>query len=122
VLVIHIKKIADYLSSSKKNETSVLKLSRKTVHPDELDILVNAINTFRSDLFEANKKLSSINHDLEAKVEDRTRQLTTKNLSLEKAMTQIKRMQATLVAQERLASLGSLTASVAHEIRNPLNF
>lgn len=122
VLIVHIKKIANYLQKSLKNENSPLRLRRHTSQKDELDILVTSINTFRADLYEANKKLSTLNHDLEAKVEDRTRQLTTKNISLEKAMNQIKRMQATLVAQERLASLGSLTASVAHEIRNPLNF
>lgn len=123
ILVAHIMHIANYLKAMGRIRNDDLQLIRpKQAAEDELDTLVASINLFRSDLMTANKKLESLNLELEQKVIERTHQLTTKNESLEKAMLEIKRMQATLVAQERLASLGSLTASVAHEIRNPLNF
>jgi signal transduction histidine kinase len=41
---------------------------------------------------------------------------------LERALAQLKAAQDRLVAHEKLASLGALTAGIAHEIRNPLNF
>lgn len=41
---------------------------------------------------------------------------------LERALQQLKATQDQLVAHEKLASLGALTAGIAHEIRNPLNF
>jgi two-component system, NtrC family, sensor kinase len=41
---------------------------------------------------------------------------------LERALTQLKAAQDQLVTQAKLASLGALTAGIAHEIRNPLNF
>ncbi len=59
---------------------------------------------------------------LERQVSDRTRELRDKNVALEQTLGQLRQTQDQLVAQEKLASLGQLTAGIAHEIKNPLNF
>jgi signal transduction histidine kinase len=41
---------------------------------------------------------------------------------IEKAYTELQATQSQLIQQEKLASLGQLTAGIAHEIKNPLNF
>ena len=41
---------------------------------------------------------------------------------LEQALNQLRQTQDRMVVQEKLASLGALTAGIAHEIKNPLNF
>ncbi|GAB2600285.1 tetratricopeptide repeat-containing sensor histidine kinase [Spirosoma areae] len=44
------------------------------------------------------------------------------NVVLEKTLTELKDTQVQLVQREKMASLGELTAGIAHEIQNPLNF
>ena len=48
--------------------------------------------------------------------------LQEKNEVIEKALTNLKSTQNQLIQKEKLASLGELTAGIAHEIQNPLNF
>ncbi len=55
-------------------------------------------------------------------VEERTRELVEKNDQLSDTLVELKSTQEQLVRQEKLASLGQLTAGIAHEIKNPLNF
>jgi signal transduction histidine kinase len=52
---------------------------------------------------------------LQVKVDERTREL-------QKSLQDLKSTQSQLIQSEKMASLGELTAGIAHEIQNPLNF
>ena len=55
-------------------------------------------------------------------VEKMAAELVEKNSQLEEVLSELERAQDQIVMQEKLAALGEVTAGVAHEIRNPLNF
>ncbi|WP_026897351.1 sensor histidine kinase [Daejeonella oryzae] len=59
---------------------------------------------------------------LEAKVQERTVELSVTNVELHNAMIDLKEAEAHLIESEKMASLGLLTAGIAHEINNPINF
>ncbi|MEO8587254.1 MAG: ATP-binding protein [Acidobacteriota bacterium] len=81
--------------------------STLTVHaPDELGILANSFNEMNASLARTRRDLEHLTNDLERQVEDRTAAL--------------KSAQEVLARSEKLASLGQLSASIAHEINNPL--
>ncbi|WP_460607708.1 sensor histidine kinase [Hymenobacter terrigena] len=50
------------------------------------------------------------------------RQLREQKETLQHTLTELKATQAQLIQSEKMASLGELTAGIAHEIQNPLNF
>ncbi len=60
-------------------------------------------------------RIQDAQETLEAKVADRTRELG-------QSLEDLRSAQDRLVQSEKLASLGQLTAGIAHEIKNPLNF
>ncbi|MBC6698556.1 histidine kinase [Hymenobacter sp. BT190] len=70
----------------------------------------------------ARRLVEAQNAELERLVAERTATLQQQTEELQQALTALKNAQAQLIQSEKMASLGELTAGIAHEIQNPLNF
>lgn len=71
---------------------------------------------------EKNRIILAEKKHLEVLVNERTSEILNQKIELEKTLEQLQATQAQLIQSEKLASLGELTAGIAHEIQNPLNF
>lgn len=60
--------------------------------------------------------------EMEHNVDQRTYELQSQNQQLEEALNLLHDAQEKLKKQDKMASVGMLTAGIAHEIKNPLNF
>ena len=80
---------------------------------DEIAQLAKALEVFRNNALEV-QRLNL--------VETLANELQEKNEELAHINEELERMQDQIVMREKLAALGELTAGVAHEIKNPMNF
>ncbi len=66
--------------------------------------------------------MDKVQEDWIEKNKELKRLLGIRTLELEKSLKDCKQLQEQLILQEKLASLGQLSAGIAHEIKNPINF
>jgi hypothetical protein len=99
------------LSFALANKISILRKEREAAQAQTLQAVEENARIVREQ-----------NIILEAKVTERTHELKASNEELNKTLKDLKEAEMQLVESEKMASLGQLTAGIAHEINNPINF
>ena len=93
---------------------------------DRINVLKQEKEVSQQQAFAAMKEnerlVTEQNVQLEKKVHERTADLENRNTELHTAMNNLRMTQQQLVESEKLASIGQMTAGIAHEINNPINF
>ena len=87
---------------------------------DEVADMAAALEVFRRHALEV-QRLNLV-EKLAEELQGKNDQLESTNQQLENTVADLNKAQEQIVLREKLAALGELTAGVAHEIKNPLNF
>ncbi len=116
--------IIGFQSHQKKFILSEADLQEVRSYASQISLMINNSLLYEESRI-AEQTIKKKNKSLQtaySEIENQRDELMLARDNLQKALDDLQALQIQLIQQEKLASLGQLTAGIAHEIKNPLNF
>ena len=116
----HLQSILNIIQQADSLTTEQKEVISKSLKNAEKELEITA---FKLDRTEKVKRTTAILlEETIQELEQKRKAIEETNTALTKSLDELNATQAQLIQSEKMASLGELTAGIAHEIQNPLNF
>ncbi|MCA1802189.1 MAG: hypothetical protein LC662_06995, partial [Rhodothermaceae bacterium] len=116
----HLQIIAGLLQKTEPLTEDEIDMMRKALREADKEITIFAFKLERTE--KVKRTTTILLEETIEELEQKRKVVEESKAALEKTLVDLKAAQNQLIQQEKLASLGQLTAGIAHEIKNPLNF